>query len=156
MNSVFPYKSSIVITTFPKLAPWLAKEVEALDYGIVNTSPTEVEINGYMDDCIRLNMYLRTAGRVLFQVQRFRANDPKELYKRIKAIPWEQYLHNDGYFSVTSYVRNEQIKDDRFANVRVKDAIADRMVEKTGKRPDSGPEAASFLPVTSTWRGKLA
>ena len=140
MSSVFPHKTSIVITTFPKLAPWLAKEVEALDYKIVNTSPTEVEINGYMDDCMRLNMYLRTAGRVLFQVQRFRANDPKELYKRIKAIPWEQYLHNDGYFSVTSYVRNEQIRDDRFANVRVKDAIADRMVEKTGKRPDSGSE----------------
>ena len=87
MSSVFPYKTSIVIITFPKLAPWLAKEVEALGYEIVNTSPTEVEINGYMDDCMRLNMYLRTAGRVLFQIQRFRANDANALYKRIKAIP---------------------------------------------------------------------
>lgn len=140
MSSVFPYKSSIVITTFPKLAPWLAKEVEAMDYEIVHSSATEVEISGYMDDCMRLNVFLRTAGRILFQVQRFRASDPKELYKRIKAIPWEKYLDNEGYFSITSYVRNDRITDDRFANVRVKDAIADRMVEKTGKRPNSGPD----------------
>jgi len=140
MSTVFPYKSSIVITTFPKLAPWLAKEVEAMDYDIVNTSATEVEISGYMNDCMRLNMFLRTAGRVLFQVQRFRAANPKELYSRIKSIPWEKYLDNEGYVSITSFVRNDHITDDRFANVRVKDAIADRMVEKTGKRPDSGPE----------------
>ena len=140
MSSAFPYKSSIVITTFPKLAPWLAKEVEALDYNIEHTSATEVELSGYMDDCMRLNMFLRTAGRVLFQIQRFRAADPKELYKRIKAIPWEKYLDNEGYFSITSYVRNDRITDDRFANVRVKDAIADRMVERTGKRPNSGPD----------------
>ncbi len=139
MSSVFPYKSAIVITCFPKQSEWLAKEVEALDYEVVGKSISEVEISGYMDDCLRLNMYLRTAGRVLFQLQRFRANTANDLYKRIKSIPWENYLHNDSYFSVTSFVRNEHIKDDRFANVRVKDAIADRLIEVTGKRPDSGP-----------------
>jgi len=139
MSSVFPYKSAIVITCFPKQSEWLAKEVEALDYEVVSQSISEVEISGYMDDCLRLNMYLRTAGRVLFQLQRFRANTANDLYKRIKSIPWENYLHNDSYFSVTSFVRNEHIKDDRFANVRVKDAIADRLIEVTGKRPDSGP-----------------
>jgi putative N6-adenine-specific DNA methylase len=140
MSSVFPYKSAIVITCFPKQSPWLAKEIESLDYKVESTSISEVEISGYMDDCLRLNMYLRTAGRVLFQIQRFRATDAKELYQRIKDIPWEKYLDNDGYFSVTSYVKNDNITDDRFANVRVKDAIADRMVQKTGARPNSGPD----------------
>lgn len=139
MSSVFPYKSAIVITCFPEQSRWLAKEVEAMDYDVQSSSITEVEISGYMDDCLRLNMYLRTASRVLFQLQRFRANDANELYKKIKEIPWEKYLDNDGYFSITSFVRNDNITDDRFANVRVKDAIADRMIEKTGKRPDSGP-----------------
>lgn len=140
MSSVFPYKSSIVITCFPKQSPWLAKEVEAMGYTVESTSISEVEISGYMDDCLRLNMYLRTAGRVLFQIQRFKAVDADEMYKRIKSIPWENFLDNDGYFSVTSYVKNDSITDDRFANVRVKDAIADRMVEKTGSRPNSGSD----------------
>lgn len=139
MSRVFPYKSAIVVTCFPKQSEWLAKEIEALDYDVVSSSVSEVEISGYMDDCMRLNMYLRTASRVLFQIQRFRANTADDLYKKIKGIPWENYLDNESYFSVTSFVRNEHITDDRFANVRVKDAIADRLIEKTGKRPDSGP-----------------
>ena len=139
MSTVFPYKSAIVITCFPQQSQWLAKEVEAMGFDVKSTHISEVETEGYMDDCLRLNMYLRTAGRVLFQLQRFRANTANDLYKKIKAIPWENYLYNDVYFSVTSFVRNEHIKDDRFANVRVKDAIVDRFQEKTGKRPDSGP-----------------
>lgn len=140
MSVVFPYKTAIVVTCFPMQSEWLAKEITALNYEVKSSSITEVEIEGYMDDCLRLNMYLRTANRVLFQIQRFNANNANELYKRIKSIPWEKYLDNDGYFSVTSYVKNDSITDDRFANVRVKDAIADRMTEVTGKRPNSGPE----------------
>ncbi|WP_422354502.1 THUMP domain-containing class I SAM-dependent RNA methyltransferase [Roseivirga pacifica] len=140
MSSVFPYKTDIVVTCFPKMNDWLAKELTDLGYEIKHSSVTEVETSGYMDDCMRLNMYLRTASRVLFQIQRFRAVNANELYKRIKNIPWEKYMHNDTYFSITSYVKNDSIKDTRFANVRVKDAIADRFLEKTGKRPNSGPE----------------
>ncbi|WP_420387753.1 THUMP domain-containing class I SAM-dependent RNA methyltransferase [Roseivirga sp.] len=140
MSAVFPYKSAIVVTCFPQQSPWVAQELEALGFDIKSSAISEVETEGYMDDCLRLNMQLRTASRVLFQIQRFKANNADELYKRIKAIPWENYLDNDGYFSITSYVKNDTIRDDRFANVRVKDAIADRMLEKTGSRPNSGPD----------------
>ena len=139
MNKVFPYKSQIVVTCFPKQSPWLAQEIEELGYEIEQSNISEVELKGYFDDCLRLNMYLRTAGRVLFQLQRFRAKNVKELYDKVSQIPWESYLKKDSYFSVTSWVRNESIKDDRFANLRIKDAIADRMLEKVGARPDSGP-----------------
>ncbi len=139
MSAVFPYPSQIVITCFPKQSPWLAKEVEELGFTVESQSVSEVEFKGFMDDCLRLNMYLRTAGRVLFQLSRFRANNADELYKKIIEIPWEKYLKKDGYFSVTSWVRNDSINDDRFANVRIKDAIVDRMNKKNGMRPDSGP-----------------
>lgn len=138
MSNVFPYPSQIVITCFPKQSPWLAKEVEALGYTVQHQAISEVEIKGFIDDCLRLNMYLRTAGRVLFQIQRFRAKNADELYGRIAKIPWENYIRPNGYFSVTSYVKNDTIRDDRYANLRVKDAIADRMKKMTGQRPNSG------------------
>lgn len=140
MKKVFPYKSAIVVTCFPQQSQWVARELEAMNFPIVQQNISEVETEGYMDDCYALNLNLRTASRVLFQLQRFRATNADELYAKIKAIPWENYMNNDGYFTVTSYVKNDTITDDRFANVRVKDAIADRMTEKTGKRPDSGPD----------------
>src|SRR6185369_13427449 len=46
----------------------------------------------------------------------------------------------DGYFSILSFADNEEILDTRFANVRCKDAIADRFMEKFERRPDSGAE----------------
>jgi putative N6-adenine-specific DNA methylase len=41
---------------------------------------------------------------------------------------------------VTSGVENKTIKDSRYASLKCKDAIVDRIKEKRGKRPDSGPE----------------
>ena len=140
MSSVFPYPSQIVVTCFPKQNPWLAQEIEDLGFKVESQSITEVEVSGFMDDCLKLNMFLRTAGRVLFQIKRFRAINADELYREISKIPWEDYFDIDDYFSITSYVRNDTITDDRFANLRAKDAIADRFVKKTGKRPDSGSD----------------
>jgi len=57
-------------------------------------------------------------------------------------------LDVDGYFRVDSAVRHPSIQDTRFANLKVNDAIVDRMKEQYGRRPDSGNEhkgASVFL-----------
>ena len=48
-------------------------------------------------------------------------------------------IAKDGYFSVTSTVDHPSINNSLFANVKVKDAIADRFRERTSERPNSGP-----------------
>ena len=45
----------------------------------------------------------------------------------------------DGYFSIDSFVKNKFIRDTRFANLKLKDAITDRFMEVADKRPDTGP-----------------
>jgi hypothetical protein len=42
-------------------------------------------------------------------------------------------------FSVHSNVYHPSIRTDMFANVKLKDAVVDRLRDKTGKRPDTGP-----------------
>jgi putative N6-adenine-specific DNA methylase len=58
----------------------------------------------------------------------------------VSRIKWEDIILEDGYLCVTSSVETESIKDSRFANLKCKDAIVDRMNEKCGRRPDSGPK----------------
>jgi putative N6-adenine-specific DNA methylase len=61
----------------------------------------------------------------------------------MNALPWEELLHESGkdaYLCVTSIVDNSSITDTRFVNVKAKDAIVDRIRDKCGLRPDSGPE----------------
>ena len=61
---------------------------------------------------------------------------------------------SDGYFSVTSSVHNPAINDSRFANVRCKDAIVDRMKEKCGRRPDTGPDRNRIV-IHLYWKGNI-
>jgi putative N6-adenine-specific DNA methylase len=56
-------------------------------------------------------------------------------------LPWEQIILSNSYFTITSNVDNINIRTPLFANVRVKDAIVDRMREKTNSRPNSGPNS---------------
>jgi putative N6-adenine-specific DNA methylase len=137
-----PFKtvSKIQITCPLRMSPYLAEEVRALGYEIKKESRMSIETEGTLSDCMKLNLWLRTGHRVLYELKNFSAAGPDDLYREILKIEWENYLDPDGYFSVISSVENEEILDTRFASLKCKDAIADRMTKKTGRRPDSGPE----------------
>jgi putative N6-adenine-specific DNA methylase len=70
-------------------------------------------------------------------------------------IEWENIIPSQEYFSISSNVTNETITNNLFANVKVKDAIADRFRNKTGERPDSGPELNAVV-VHLYWKEDLA
>lgn len=139
MMEVFNTPDKVIITCNRRLSPYLRQEVEALGFDIVRAFNTGVEIKASVNECIRLNLNLRVASQVLYEIKSFQASNADELYKALVTIAWEQILPFDGYFSVTSNVHNETITTPLFANVKVKDAIVDRIKDKKGVRPDTGP-----------------
>ena len=136
---LFSTESRIIVTCSKRLAPFLEKEIIELGLVPVRTFQTGVELLGTMQDCIKLNLNLRCASQVLFSMHTFTASGPDELYKELVQLPWENFVKSDGYFTITSNVDNINIRTPLFANVKVKDAIVDRMRQKTNSRPDSGP-----------------
>jgi 23S rRNA G2445 N2-methylase RlmL len=146
----------IFITCAKGIVPWLAGEVQALGFPVVMEGEAAVETEGSLTDTMRLNLWLRTGHRVLYSLAAFEALDPTALYAGIRKIPWEEILPAVGpqaYLSVTSTVDTPTIKDGRFVNVKAKDAIVDRLTERCGARPDSGP-ARDRAVVHVFWRGK--
>jgi 23S rRNA G2445 N2-methylase RlmL len=134
-------KKSIVSITCPMgLAPYLTSEVKALGFQPVSTRETGVEVEASLNDCILLNFWLRTAHRVHFLLDERKIDNPDKLRNWLKIYPWEEWIRNDGYFSVTSRVDHPTIENDQFANLVVKDAVADRIRFKTDQRPDSGSD----------------
>lgn len=131
---------TIVITCAPHVSNILAEEVKALGYPVKNSSILEVTTEGSLHDCMYLNLHLRSAHRVLYQLKRFRTANAEQLYHQLKSIAWDDYIPADSYFSVSSFVKNPTIRDTRFANLKVKDAIVDQLQEKYGRRPNSGPQ----------------
>ncbi|WP_090501651.1 THUMP domain-containing class I SAM-dependent RNA methyltransferase [Pedobacter terrae] len=138
---VFHNKSKVIITCNKRLSPYLQEEVTALGYTIERSFATGVELNITLTECIKLNLNLRCASQILYAIKSFKAVTPDDLYNEIAAIEWEELIDFSGYFSVTSNVDNPNITTPLFANLKVKDAIVDRMKEKKGIRPNSGSDA---------------
>jgi len=137
---VFNTPNKVIITCNKRLSPYLQQEVKELGFDIVRAFPTGVELKVSINDTIKLNLNLRTASQILYSLKEFTANNPTELYEELSKIAWEELIQFDGYFSVSSNVDNETISTPLFANVKVKDAIVDRIKEKKGLRPNSGPD----------------
>lgn len=138
---VFHTKSKVIITCNKRLSPYLLDEVKALGYTIVRDFPTGLELNITLTECIKLNLNLRCASQILYGLNSFKANNPEELYRELLDMPWEELIDFSGYFSVTSNVDNPTITTPLFANLKVKDAIVDRIKDKKGIRPNSGSDA---------------
>jgi putative N6-adenine-specific DNA methylase len=137
---VFHTESKIIITCNKRLSPYLQQEVEELGFKPARVFQTGLELLGTVTDTIPLNLNLRCASQILYSLKAFTAADPQELYDTLVKIEWEKLIDFSGYFSVTSNVNNEHILTPLFANVKVKDAIADRIKSVKGIRPNSGPE----------------
>jgi putative N6-adenine-specific DNA methylase len=137
------------------LAPALRSEVIGLGFDVDRVFQTGVELTGTVNDCIRLNLNLRCASQVMYSLKTFICNHPDELHQNLVTIPWETMIKPDGYFSVISNVFNDTISTNLFANLRVKDAIVDRMREVSGKRPSTGSELAGAV-VYLFWKNDEA
>lgn len=131
----------------------LRAEVEQLGYTIIDEGEAGLGLRGSFRDCMRLNLWLRTAHRVLWRLQRVRARDAHDLYDKTYAIAWEDWIPTDGYVSVVSSVRTDAVDNGLYANRRCKDAIVDRIRDRRGSRPDSGPNTDRAV-VFLYWHGE--
>ncbi len=148
-------KSKILITCAKGIPSLLTKELTALGLPVLFEAVAGVETEGTLDDAQKLNLHLRTAHRVLFALREFPANSADALYRGLSGIPWEELIPADGYLCVTSSVETPAIRDARFATLKCKDAIVDRIKEKLGMRPDSGPERVRSV-VHLYWKDERA
>ncbi|WP_296700294.1 class I SAM-dependent RNA methyltransferase [Algoriphagus sp.] len=151
----FDQRGKVFITCKDRFASYLEKEVRELGFVPESVGRTGIELKASLEECMDLNLHLRTASQVLFEIKSFYLQNAEDIYRKIKAIEWEEFLDVDGYFSVNSVVDNESINNPMFVNVRVKDAIVDRFRDKTGRRPDSGSDFQGLV-FQLYWKGTQA
>ena len=78
----------------------LKREILDLGYEISQVEDGRVTFEGDLETICRSNIFLRTAERVMVQIGRFRATTFDELYENMKALPWEDWIPQDGKFWV--------------------------------------------------------
>ena len=153
--SLYTTKGNITITCHKRITPYLEKDVRELGFLIDESFVTGVKLSGTINDCIRLNLNLRCASQVLYSLRKFTAANADDIHRNLVSFPWETILPEPGYFSITSNVSNPTINNSMFANLRVKDAIVDRLREKTGNRPSTGSELTGAV-IHLFWKNEEA
>ncbi len=90
----------------------------------------------------RINYCGRIISRVLAPLASFPCPSDQVLYKKAEAIDWASIFpgQETKTFAIFPNVSDSSIKHSQFASLRLKDAIADYLRKKYGKRPDVDTE----------------
>jgi putative N6-adenine-specific DNA methylase len=113
----------------------LADELRALGAADAHPGRGGVQFLGDLDLLYKANLWLRTAIRVLWPVLEAAVVSPEELYDAVQTIDWSRYLTPEHTLAVDANVRDSHITHSKYAALKVKDAICDQFLAKTGKRP---------------------
>ncbi|WP_352400870.1 class I SAM-dependent RNA methyltransferase [Anaerotignum sp.] len=119
----------IASTTFG-LESVVKRECQALGFQNIQTSDGRVEFTGNEEDIVRANLWLRCAGRVWIKMANFTAVTFTELFDQTKALPWGDWIPEDGKFTVVG----KSVKSTLFSvpdcQAIVKKAVVEKLKEK--------------------------
>lgn len=138
-------RQEIIVKTFKGLESVLANEMTAMGCQDVQLLSRAVKANATIEDVYRLNVTLRTGLRILAPIFTGRAAHDKELYDQLFYFPWSDYLTPDDTFAIQATVSGTIFTHSHFVSLRTKDAIADSMRRKYGRRPSVDTENPTFL-----------
>lgn len=131
----------LVAKTSAGLEQVLADEISALGGKNITTGNRAVFYEGNLELIYKSNYWLRTALRVLKEIELFQFKSVDQFYLRCMEIDWQKYFQVDQSFVIHStVVSSEEFTNTMFASMRAKDAIADYFRNKTGKRPNVDTE----------------
>lgn len=105
----------------------LKKEIIDLGYDISEVTDGRVIFIGDAEAIARINIWSRTAERVLIKVGSFHAETFDELFEGTKAIAWEDYIPKDGRFWVT---KAASVKSALFSPSDIQSIMKKAMVER--------------------------
>ena len=126
----------LIAKTFQGLEEVLAQELTELGANNVQIGHRMVSFTGDKAMMYRANFCLRTAVRILMPIKHFKAKDPDDVYKAVRAIDWSKYLDTNTTFAVDSVVFSTEFRHSKFVAYKVKDAIVDYFRDTTGERPN--------------------
>lgn len=133
-------KVRLLATAAMGLESVVANEVKQLGYE-VEVLNGKVMFDAPISAIPRCNLWLRTADRVKIIVGEFQADTFDALFEGTKALPWENYISEDGQFPVSGKSVKSKLFSVPDCQAIVKKSIAERLKLKYGmasKMPETG------------------
>ena len=127
----------------------LKREILKLGYDILKVEDGKVTFAGDEAAIVRANIFLRTTERILIKIGSFKATTFDELFEGTKALPWEQFIPEDGKFWVA---KATSIKSKLFSPSDIQSIMKKAMVDRLKKKYNVNwfPEDGASFPLRVT------
>ena len=123
--------------TFELIAPChfgleavLKREIDELGYDVTSVTDGRVTFAGDAEAVARINMWSRTAERVLVKLGSFKATSFEELFQGTKSLPFEEWIPKNGRFWVA---KAASVKSTLFAPSAIQSVMKKAMVERMSR-----------------------
>lgn len=127
----------LVAKTSAGLEEVLADEIHTIGGKDIKLGTRAVFYEGDLELIYKSNYLLRTALRVLKEIDFFYFKNVDQFYLKCMNIDWQKYFTVDQSFVIHStVVGSKDFSNTMFASMKAKDAIADYFRQKVGKRPN--------------------
>ncbi len=126
----------LFVTATRGTEPILAAELKALGLKGVKQDRGGVRVAANVYEAVRVCVHSRVAMRVLYPLGDFEVRGAEGLYEAAVDVPWEDWLTTRSTFAVEATLKDSEHSHSGFVALKVKDAIADRLRDKLGARPD--------------------
>ncbi len=123
-------KIELIATTTFGLEAVTKRELIELGIEDINVENGRVSFMGTLRDIPRANIWLRTAERVLVKMGEFKAMSFEELFEKTKALPWEDWIPEEGNFIVDGKSIKSQLYSISDSQRIVEKAIVERLKTK--------------------------
>ena len=108
----------------------LKREITDLGYEISKVEDGKVTFLGDAEAICYANIFLRTAERILLKVGTVHAETFDELFEGVRALPWEEYIPENGKFWVT---KATSVKSKLFSTSDIQSIVKKAMVKRMEK-----------------------
>ena len=122
-------KLELIATATFGLEAVVKRELEQLGCRILRSEDGKITYQGDERTLVRSNLWLRCADRVLLKMGEFKALTFEELFQQTRALPWEEWIPEDGKFTVTATAVKSKLASVPDCQAIVKKAVVERMRE---------------------------
>ena len=108
----------------------VGRELKKLGYKDQFIENGRVTFAGDLEAICRTNIWLRSAERVFLRVGEFKATSFEELFENTKALPWEDWIPENGEFPVEGKSVDSKLASVSDCQAIVKKAVVERLKQK--------------------------
>ena len=129
-------KVSVSVKTLYGLEDMLVDELKEIGVSDIKAGNRIVHCKSDLRGIYRICLESRFALHVLVNLFSFRVKAAEELYEKVYEFPWEELIRPEDTFSVDFTVHSALFSHSKYASLKAKDALVDRIRDKKGTRPN--------------------